>query len=76
MDIFEIVRSKIDRLINIQMTSGVQPEDLANNIYINDYESIAFHKENKIVVGELKFREELNGCYKVTTLRYIYVVTL
>ncbi|MEL5900144.1 hypothetical protein AAGC94_19080 [Clostridium sporogenes] len=72
MNSCEIVKSKIDRLINIRLTNGIQPEELADNIYLNDYKKICFYKENDYIIGELTFDEEISGKLINTTLRYIY----
>ncbi|MCW6091351.1 hypothetical protein AAGC94_07890 [Clostridium sporogenes] len=72
MNSYEIIKSKVDRLINIRLTEGVQPEELANNIYLSDYKKISFYKDNDYIIGELTFEEELNSKLINTTLRYIY----
>lgn len=72
MDMPEVVKSKIDRLINIRLTKGVQPSDLANNIYLNNYEKLNFYKIEDKVIGELTFKEKIDDNFINTTLRYIY----
>ena len=72
MNPYEVIQSKIDRLITIRLTKGVQPEDLADNIYLNDYKKICFYKEENFIIGELTFEEKLNDEVVDTTLRYVY----
>lgn len=72
MSIQEIINSKINRLISIRLTNGVQPEDLASNIYLEDYKKLSFYKVENKVIGEITFKEEIKGMQVDTTLRYIY----
>lgn len=72
MNVSKIIESKIDRLINLRLTKGVQPEDLANNIYLNDYKKICFYKSNGYIIGELNFTEIINNNTIETILRYVY----
>ncbi|MGK4115391.1 hypothetical protein AB0Y38_03795 [Lysinibacillus capsici] len=67
-----LILNKLDRLIKLFMTSGVQPSDLADNIFLNHYKRISFFKENNFLIGELVFDEDLNGVKVNSTLRYYY----
>lgn len=68
----EIIKSKIERLINIRMTVGVQPNDLANNIFDDAYKNINFKKINDNVIAELNFEENIENKVCNTTLKYTY----
>lgn len=50
----------------------VQPSELVNNIYLNDYKSIKYYKVDSNILGELIF-EESTGKYTVeVALKYVY----
>ena len=57
MSLKSIIEEKVDRLINIMLTDGVQPGDLANNIFTNCYKKISFMKSSNNIIGELTFDE-------------------
>lgn len=63
------VIKKINDLISIMLTGGVQPSELADNIFIDSYIKVSYTKVNGNVVGELVFEEDYNN---ETTLRYYY----
>lgn len=67
-----LIGKKIDELINLLLTKGVQPSDIASNIFLEDYNSICYKKVNGIIVGELTFQDtEVSS----SILRYFYSPT-
>lgn len=72
MNFAEIIKSKIERLITIRMTAGVQPNDLANNIFNDTYKNISFRKIDGNVIAELNFEENIENIICNTILRYTY----
>ena len=66
------IKKKIDELINLMLTNGVQPSDLADNIFLNEYVSLKYEKINGQVVGSVTFEEETDLIKKNTTLHYFY----
>lgn len=67
-----MISKKIDELINLLLTRGVQPSDIASNIFLNDYSSICYRKIDGMVVGELLIQETDISSSK---LRYYYNLT-
>lgn len=55
MDNKEIVRYKLDKLITIMLTKGVQPKELTDNIFNNAYSEITFFKNDDRITGLVKF---------------------
>lgn len=72
MSLYNVVKEKLDRLIDIMQTDGVQPCDLANNISIDCYKSITYRKMNDQIVGELVIEDIIENKKVDTILRYIY----
>lgn len=74
MALREVVQKKLDTLISIMLTDGVQPSDLADNIFCEEYKSINFRRCGQQIIGELVFIEQ-NGQKKINvSLRYFYNV--
>lgn len=69
----QIVLKKINDLISLVLTDGVQPSDLADNIFVDSYVKVGYTKINGEVTGELVFEEE-GSIRTITTLRYFYNV--
>lgn len=67
-----LLKKKLDDLVNLMMTDGVQPSDLANNIFLQSYVQIIYKKINGKVIGEMHFKEEENEEYQTIVLRYFY----
>lgn len=73
MDEVMLIERKINNLIKLFLTIGVQPSELADNIFLNNYKRISFEKQEGYVVGELVFEEELGSTKTDTILRYYFV---
>lgn len=72
MNIKETIKRKIDTLIALEMTKGVQPSELADNIFLEDYVEFNLYKKDKNIFGEITFIEEhAESSFKVK-LVYIY----
>ena len=70
MNIREVIDYKINLLIEIMLTDGVSPSDLANNIFSDEYTDISFHKDGECIIGELSFmKKERNDFIK---MKYSY----
>ncbi|HZG15709.1 MAG TPA: hypothetical protein VE710_11890 [Candidatus Bathyarchaeia archaeon] len=72
MEFSNLITDKINQLINLLLTDGVQPSDLADNIFLNEYENISYTKLNGMVIGELVFTENIEQREITTKLRYYY----
>ncbi|MRN53925.1 hypothetical protein [Paenibacillus monticola] len=66
------IKSKIDELIHLLLTDGVQPSDLTDNIFLDDYSNISYRRQNQMIIGELVFKEEMVNKLVETKLRYYY----
>lgn len=69
MNFKEVIEYKINTLIDLMITDGVSPNDLANNIFLDKYENISFYKEDDFIIGKLSFKTDLN---ELIQMRYIY----
>ncbi|MGD9566773.1 MAG: hypothetical protein AB7V48_00365 [Sedimentibacter sp.] len=69
MNFKEVIEYKINMLIDLMITDGVSPNDLANNIFLDKYENISFYKEDDFIIGKLSFKTDLN---ELIQMRYIY----
>ena len=67
-----VIKKKINDLINLMLTDGVQPSDLADNIFFESYVQIRYEKINGEIIGELVFKEKTEDKELETTLRYFY----
>lgn len=72
MAVFNLVQKKIKNLINLMLIDGVQPKEIANNIFLDDYESISYKKFNDVIIGEIMYNELVNSQYVKVILRYYY----
>ena len=68
----DLVQRKINSLIKLMLTKGIQPSELADNVFLNDYKSIVFNKQNGCVIGELIFEELYGQVQTDVKLRYLY----
>lgn len=73
MDEVMLIKRKINNLIKLFMTIGVQPSELADNIFLKSYKRISFVKQEGYIVGELVFEEELGSITTDTVIRYYFV---
>lgn len=72
MSLYDVIKEKLDRLIDIMQTDGVQPCDLANNISLDSYKSISYKKANNQIIGELVFDDYNDNGKTDVTYRYFY----
>jgi hypothetical protein len=66
------LKDKLDKLIALMLVNGVQPGDLADNIFLDSYNSIIYKKEKDMVIGELNYLEDHGSIILDVTLRYYY----
>jgi hypothetical protein len=66
------IDEKLNTLVKLMLTSGVQPSELADNVFLKDYTSIKFFKQNNKTVGELTFFEVYDNSSVEVILRYFY----
>ena len=67
-----ILELKLDRLLDLMLTSGVQPSDLVDNIFLNEYNSISYKKHEQNIIGELVFEEKEGDIITSITMKYTY----
>lgn len=71
MNFKKAIDYKIKTLIDIMITAGVSPSDLANNVFDKEYISISFKKKNDKVIGNLKFYERTKSL-QIIEMYYTY----
>lgn len=71
MNYQEVIKYKLQTLIDLMLTDGVSPSDLSNNIFEKDYISISFCKENECIVGRLDFYDNENSSQNIQMI-YTY----
>lgn len=72
-----LMNEKIDRLIALSLNKGVQPEELATNIFENPYESIIINKTLNNILVELIFSEDdSNSINKIVKIKYVYTYSI
>ncbi|QUI23009.1 hypothetical protein HZI73_12220 [Vallitalea pronyensis] len=67
---FDVVKYKLNQLIDLMITDGVQPSDLVDNIFNYNYSTVNFYKHQDCIVGEVCFDDE----NQTALMRYIYNV--
>lgn len=72
MNSLGLLQTKLNDLIHLLLTDGVQPADLSDNIFFTSYEEITYKKVNGQVIGELTFLENRYSCEITIKLRYYY----
>ena len=72
MKTVRLIEDKLDTLVKLMLTAGVQPSELADNVFLSDYKSISFSKKDNSVVGELVFEEMIGEISIDVLLRYYY----
>lgn len=72
MAIKDVVKYKLDRLISILLTNGVQPSDIADNIFLKDYTQISYRKCDDKIIGEITIKEIEGAKESSFLLRYVY----
>lgn len=58
MNYQNVIDYKLKILIDLLLTDGVGPSDLAENIFSEDYISISFSKKGGYIIGKLNFYEK------------------
>lgn len=66
------LKRKLDDLIVLMLTKGVQPSELADNIFLDCYVKVSYEKTAEGVIGELVFLDETAGDFDKAVMRYHY----
>lgn len=72
MEKIRLIENKLNSLVKLMLTLGVQPSELADNVFLSDYKSIMFFKQNQLVIGELTFEEIIGSTSTDVIIRYYY----
>lgn len=72
MKTVKLIEDKLDNLVKLMLTAGVQPSELADNVFVNEYKSISFAKRDNSIIGELIFEEVIGEISIDVLLRYYY----
>jgi len=70
----DVIQYKLDRLINVMLNDGVQPGDIADNIFLNEYKQVSYRKSENSIVGEVIISETIGNIESDYILRYIYTI--
>jgi len=67
------IRTQLDRIINIMLTDGVQPLDLAGNIFEDGYNSVKTSRTRDCIITDVFFDEFINNIKRQNVLlRYTH----
>lgn len=69
MAIKDVVEYKLNRLVDLMLTDGVAPSDIADNIFMDNYDCITYKKTDRGVMGEVVLHESNAETY---IIRYYY----
>ncbi|MEH7532582.1 hypothetical protein COJ21_26550 [Priestia megaterium] len=72
MKTVKLIEDKLDNLVKLMLTAGVQPSELADNVFVSEYKSISFAKRDNSIIGELIFEEVIGEISIDVLLRYYY----
>lgn len=67
-----LIELEIEKLLDLMLTSGIQPSDLADNIFLNEYKSVSYKKQNQNIIGELVFEDMIESKIVSVIMRYSY----
>lgn len=66
------VNDAIQALLDLHLTKGVQPSDLADNIFDNEYSNFFIEKKGKQLLLTCSFVEDMGNATQTVTMRYAY----
>lgn len=72
MNISAVIQKKLNQLIDILLTDGVQPGEIVDNIFLKEYNRMNCYKSNHYIINEVAFNETINGKVVEVILRYYY----
>lgn len=72
MSMYDVIQYKLDRLINIMLNDGVQPGDIADNIFLDEYKQVSYKKCGDNIIGEIVISETIGNRESDYILRYFY----
>ncbi|WP_313295052.1 hypothetical protein [Pseudomonas sp.] len=69
----EIIKTLVDELTTLHVTRGVQPSDLIDNLYEDDYVESSARKTSDGLIFEITYQEaDEEGTLAKVTMRYTY----
>ncbi|UDQ96837.1 hypothetical protein AAEX28_07200 [Lentisphaerota bacterium WC36G] len=68
----EKIKEKIQKLINLRMSKGIQLEQLVGAIFDKEYIQIITKKKENEIVCEILFKETINEKNNLITITYYY----
>ena len=74
MAMSDVIQYKLGRLITIMLNDGVQPGDIADNIFLNEYKQVSYKKCGDKIIGEVVISETEGNKESDYILRYIYTL--
>ncbi|MBY8946314.1 hypothetical protein J1G35_10595 [Pseudomonas sp. SH10-3B] len=67
-----IMDEAIQGLLNLHLTKGVQPSDLSNNLFDQEYVDFNIKKKNGALILDLSYMEETDELPQKISMRYTY----
>lgn len=62
----------IQNLLDLHLTRGVQPSELADNLFDSEYTEFGLSKKNSCLILDLAYVEEIEGGSQKISMRYTY----
>ncbi|WP_223466863.1 hypothetical protein [Pseudomonas sp. GL-RE-26] len=62
----------VQGLLDLHLTRGVQPSDLADNLFDVEYTDYSLKKRGSILILDLSYQEELEDSFQKICMRYTY----
>lgn len=72
MSIEKVIEKKIEKLINLELTKGVKPSEVVDNIFFENYNQIILNKENNCTMMQIFYMEAHDEIVLSVELRYYY----
>lgn len=66
------LNAPISRLLSLHLTKGVQPSDLVENLFDNEYTGFNIQKKNNALILDLVYLESIEEDSQKITMRYEY----
>jgi hypothetical protein len=62
----------VQGLLDLHLTRGVQPSDLADNLFDVEYTEYSLKKRGAVLILDLSYEESLEDCSQKICMRYTY----
>ncbi len=62
----------INALLGLELNNGIQPSELADSLYDNNYSELDIKKTETSIIATIKFTEDFDGTSQYCTMRYHY----